>query len=224
MIQDRLLDMIGNGAIKPNEKLASERELCSLFEVSRTSVREALNGLISIGILEKRSDGTYVRDNNNDIVKEPLSALLKTKWLTLEAVTEARIAIECQMVRIAAKKAQKEDIIKCQKILREIQKSKDPSLVIELKAKFHMQIALMTKNDIIIAAFSVLYDVLNSFRLPNGEKEKATVPLATHEQILNCIVKGDEDGAENMMRKHLESITDYEVTSVVAQRFPQGSI
>lgn len=213
IIQDRILLLIREGAIVPNEKVPSERELCERFQVSRTSIREAMKGLISLGILEKRSDGTYVRENTSDIVREPIHALIKAQRLSMEKVTEARAAIECQMVRIAAEKAQKEDIKICRNILTEISKSTDIRLIITKKAEFHMQIAKTTKNDIMIAMYSVLYDIINTFRVPEGEETIAIdkTPRTTHEEILSCIERGDPDAAEIAMRKHLSGIYNYEL-------------
>lgn len=54
-VSRQIQNLILDGTIKPGEKLPSERELCNSFNISRTSIREALSGLISTGFLEKKA-------------------------------------------------------------------------------------------------------------------------------------------------------------------------
>lgn len=206
-IQNRILNMVRDGVFEANEKLPSEREFCESFQVSRTSIREALKGLISMGVLEKRSDGTYVRENTNDIVREPIQALIQTRRIPMEKVSEARVAFECQMVRIAAEKAAEEDIETCRKMLEDTKNCKTAKDLLANKAAFHLLVAEMTKNELMIAMFSVLYDILNKFQIPMDEKEKESdLQTVSHEEILDCIARRDADAAEKAMRTHLNQV------------------
>ncbi len=206
-IQNRILDMIQDGSLTPDEKIPSEREFCEEFQVSRTSMREALKGLISMGILEKRSDGTYVREKTTDIVREPLQALIRVGRIPMEKVSEARIAFECQMVRVAAQKAEEQDIQECRKLLQEIESCANQKTKIEKKAAFHYRIAEMTKNDLMIAMFSVVYDMLHQFRISDGGSgEEKTPGKVGHAEILECIARRDPDAAEQAMRLHLADV------------------
>jgi DNA-binding GntR family transcriptional regulator len=60
-IVDQLRALIAEGTLKPGDRLPSERELCKRFGVGRTSVREALKPLITLGILEGRMGSGNVR-------------------------------------------------------------------------------------------------------------------------------------------------------------------
>ena len=60
-IKQSLLSQINSGVLKPMDKIPSERELCSLFQVSRMTVRHALNELFMEGyVTKKRGMGTFV--------------------------------------------------------------------------------------------------------------------------------------------------------------------
>lgn len=201
-IQDRIIEMIRNGTFPNNTKLPSEREFCEKFQVSRTSVREALKGLISIGMLEKRGDGTYVHNNTEDIVKEPLQLLIKTNELSMENVFEARVAIECQIARIAAERAEKEDIILCHQQLELIDNSRTAKETIIHKAKFHMLLAQITRNPLLISMFAILYDVLHEFH-SSQTADAANVNPVGHGEILKYIELRDADAAARAMRLHL---------------------
>jgi len=205
-IQLRILEMVKSGVFEPNTKLPSEREFCEKFQVSRTSVREALKGLISIGILEKRSDGTYVRNSTEDMVKEPLQMLIKTYDISMESIFEARMAIECQIARIAAERAENADILLCQHQLELIENSKTKEEMMQNKAKFHLLLAKMTKNPLLISMFSVLYDVIQEIRAAEGEEKTSDVNPVDHKEILKYIELRDADAAARAMRLHLSFV------------------
>lgn len=206
-VQDRILIMIRDGILKRDEKIPCEREFCESFQVSRTSIREALKGLISAGILEKRMDGTYVRNSTGDVVREPIKMLIKTNDISMKDVSEARVAVECQIVRIAAQKATPEDIAGCKALLEEIDRSATPQEAVTEKAKFHLYLAQMTKNNLLVAMFSVLYDILHGFRAPeDSSMEEQRNTNVSHAEILACIERGDADEAERIMRRHLMQV------------------
>ncbi len=51
-LADRLEQLILEGALRPGEKLAPERELAPKLDVSRPSLREALDKLQARGLIE----------------------------------------------------------------------------------------------------------------------------------------------------------------------------
>ena len=51
---------IREGSLAPGSQLPSERDLCEQFGVARTSVREAMQGLVTLGVVERRGNRTYV--------------------------------------------------------------------------------------------------------------------------------------------------------------------
>lgn len=56
----RLVASIRAGQLPPGSTLPSERSLCDDFGVARTSVREAIQGLVSVGVVERRANRAYV--------------------------------------------------------------------------------------------------------------------------------------------------------------------
>ena len=59
-IRDQLLERILSGALAPGVRVPSERDLSEQFRVARTSVREAMQGLLSLGVIERRGNRSYV--------------------------------------------------------------------------------------------------------------------------------------------------------------------
>jgi GntR family transcriptional repressor for pyruvate dehydrogenase complex len=205
-VSNRILKLIRENVFKPGEKILSEREFCEQFEVSRTSIREAISGLTSMRVLEKRSDGTYVREKLTDLVVEPMNLLFKFRLLSIEEVFEARIATESQIVRIAAKKATEEDMAKLEACLNADAASRSQYQSMSDRIRFHQLIAESTRNQVLIDMFVVMYSVLNSMRNNENTIRDAHTSNIQHREIFEKIKAHDEDGAEQEMRNHLSTM------------------
>src|SRR5262245_1504894 len=66
-IRDQLLQRISNGTLGPGARVPSERDLSEQFGVARTSVREAMQGLLSLGVIERRGNRSYVVEHLPDV-------------------------------------------------------------------------------------------------------------------------------------------------------------
>ncbi|KGA97666.1 GntR family transcriptional regulator [Alkalihalobacillus alcalophilus ATCC 27647 = CGMCC 1.3604] len=74
-VKDEIKQAIKSGEYRINTKLPTEADFCELFDVSRTTVRTALNQLHVEGYVYKiQGSGTYVADNK---VKQSLSATVE---------------------------------------------------------------------------------------------------------------------------------------------------
>ena len=74
-LQERIRSAIESGGLKPHEVLPGERDIAQSLNVSRVTVRKALSGLVSAGLLEQRQgSGTFV-SRKPPIVEQPLSRL-----------------------------------------------------------------------------------------------------------------------------------------------------
>ena len=70
--------LIAEGRLKSGDRLPPERELAEKFVVSRTSVREALRALESLGLVEIRAgEGAFVREISVDALIEPLALVIR---------------------------------------------------------------------------------------------------------------------------------------------------
>ena len=56
------------GDLAPGTLMPSERDLSEQFQVARTSVREALQGLVSLGIIERRGNRSYVAEHLPEVI------------------------------------------------------------------------------------------------------------------------------------------------------------
>src|SRR3954469_12176099 len=78
-IADHIQQLILEGALKPGERLLSERELSAKLDVSRPSLREALDKLIGQGLLTTNAQGVaHVSEQVGKSLRDPLALLMDT--------------------------------------------------------------------------------------------------------------------------------------------------
>src|SRR6267142_105801 len=98
--------LIAEGRFKSGDRLPPERELAEKFVVSRTSVREALRALESLGLIDIRpGEGTFVREVSIDALVGPLALLMTSQREAIGELFEARRVLEPAIAALAASRA-----------------------------------------------------------------------------------------------------------------------
>ncbi len=188
-------------------KLPSERELVILLAISRASVREALQILEIMGLVEaKPGKGNYVKALTADLFA-PLSTWLSTHKETLKDHFEARLILEPAAAALAALRAGPGDISKMQETLgvfKENLESQDLVGLIKADTAFHGLIGAATGNKTI----KLFMDTITRF-LFEGWKASLRIegrPYKTvqeHTRILKAIMAKDQKKARQAMERHL---------------------
>src|SRR5262245_4315856 len=101
-VRERLMTSIRAGQIAPGQPLPSERSLCDDFGVARTSVREAIQGLVSLGLIERRGNRAYVAESLRGVDFEVPGDERKVR---VQQLFEVRRLIEVPIAELAAKRA-----------------------------------------------------------------------------------------------------------------------
>jgi GntR family transcriptional regulator, sialic acid-inducible nan operon repressor len=209
-VQERLLVMIQSGQVGPDEFLPSERELMASFAVGRPAIREALQNLHRMGLVEIRhgerarvalpSFGRLV-----DQMSETVRHLLTHSPASLEHLKEARGTFEMEMARIAARRRKDADVKRLRNILAtQAGFAKDPQKFLEWDGKLHREIATISGNPIFISVSESMFRWLSHFHVElvrSLGEEKMTI--AEHGQIVEAIANADADGAAKAMGDHL---------------------
>lgn len=111
----RLLDLINSGTIGPGGALPSERELMERLGVGRPAIREAMQSLEGLGLIQIRHGGR-ARVTEPSVgrmveqVSETMKHVLVNSPASLENLKEARALFEREMARIAAKRRSASDV------------------------------------------------------------------------------------------------------------------
>ena len=96
-IQKNIMD----GTFKNGDKLPSERELSEKMAVSRTSIREALRVLETMGVVESRQgEGNFICSNIEKSLLQPLSMMFKLNNGSWSDIFELRNILEIECARL----------------------------------------------------------------------------------------------------------------------------
>ncbi|MBG1232425.1 transcriptional regulator NanR [Aestuariivirga litoralis] len=208
---DRLKRMIVDDAMKPGSNMPSERELMLRLGVGRPVIREAMQALSSMGMVEiNHGERARVLEFNAQSMFRQLDQsahiMLQRSAESLEHLKSARLFFERGMVREAALKATPEDLDELRKILEEQRHALgDVERFMAADMQFHKRIAACSGNPIFVAVSEGMLGWLHSYHtemlLWTG-KEKYT--LAEHEEIISHLAANDPEAAEAAMVKHLD--------------------
>jgi GntR family transcriptional repressor for pyruvate dehydrogenase complex len=212
-VTDELQRLMLTGKLKEGEKLPSERELCELFGVSRTVVREAIRILQTKGLLEVRPGiGSIVRSPSSSQVIEGLSLLIQSKAngadISLEAVCEVRSLLEVEIAKMAAERATHEDIQEIQKIVDDLETQVNlPAKFYERAVDFHRSLALATHNPLLVILFDAIQELVLGMRqtlVPEPIAPQAALRSFRH--ILEQVRTRNAEGAAQAIEQHLYQI------------------
>ncbi|HTD47135.1 MAG TPA: GntR family transcriptional regulator, partial [bacterium] len=99
--------------LPPGAQLPSEKDLAEQFGLSRITIRDALRVLESEGLIDIKvgaRGGAFVSRPSARRVSESLTNLLRLRQITIQELTEARLAVEPSVASLAAQRATAEDI------------------------------------------------------------------------------------------------------------------
>ena len=199
-------DQIANGRINPGDYLPSGRELSEKLKVSRAVVREAMRVLELIGVVRVRSGRTPPRviRQNRLILLESIDSLLADKLHILSDLLEMRMLIEPMVSRLAAEKADKEDIELLKESLQEMEDDINAGMSgVQGSKNFHLFIARTTHNKVAMRIMSDIIGISDEISaLSFRSAERPRISLSEHKALLNAISAGDSDQAESLMREH----------------------
>ena len=206
-IAERLADDIRAGVLAPGERLPSERDLARTLEVSRASVREALASLQLQGVVETRHGaGTFVvgppPSNGTPHDASP------------SAVLEARTQLEPAVARLAAARAQRDEV--AEKLLAAMEA--EPVDIATWNASdrlFHRQLAAMTGNPVLLAFADHVATLMDQPLWQRLRDDSIATPgrtrihVAEHRMIYEAIVSGDADAAAFYALQHINRVRAY---------------
>lgn len=208
LILQQMKEQILNGEWKSGEKLPSENELTELFGVSRISVRQALQKLTAIGLIEtKIGEGSFVKKLSPGIAMNHLIPTLYLSSNSLNEVLEFRKIIEGRVVELACLKAVQEDIDNLEKIYFNMEKFKDDlEKFAQEDYNFHIALSNITKNSIIIHLYAIIHEELSM-----AFKEIITIRgnkagLYYHKLILDAMKEKNCEKAKKFMDEHMEDL------------------
>ena len=203
---NKILNMIKEQKLKPNDKLPTVDELASAFSVGRSTIREALKVLSAQNIIViKQGAGTFVSEKEG-ISRDPLGLeYISDDINVIFDMVTLRLIFEPEMASMAAQFATRKDIqdIKyyCEEVEQLIEQGEDYH---KADAGFHIAIAKASGNGVIHKITQVIHSsIKKNIFMTDNILCKDTVIF--HRRITNCIENGYINGARYAMINHLDA-------------------
>ncbi|MGN9135285.1 FadR/GntR family transcriptional regulator [Clostridium sp. HCP1S3_B4] len=205
IIMKQIKDIVKSGELKRGDKLPSERELALRLNVSRTSVREAIKALETLGLVEsKHGGGNYIKNDFEDILLEPLSIAFMLLGSNDSEILELRKVIEPEVASMAAKNITENEIKELENIIEKLSKTTDSKICASLDKEFHYVIAKASKNHllstIVFSVSSLIEEYIDESKMYEIDREKV---INDHKIILEAIISHDSKKAFIESKNHL---------------------
>lgn len=190
------------------DRLPSERELAEQFGVSRNSVRQALRSMADSGLLEIRkgaTGGAFVRDDGGDAVRSVLTDLYSLGTIQPAHLTEVRVLIGVETVRLACERGTDEEIEDLAQNVAQATaaaRAKDYALRTAINLEFYRKLARMTRNPLL----EILTDSVTAITQRFVDEYMRTSNLSVmpfRQKLLVDLRARDAEAAAERMREHL---------------------
>ena len=173
-------------------------------------VREALRGLSILGVVESRQGGRcYVTDLAPARLVAPLQMVIAIDETNVDALYEARVAVEGEIVRLAATRATPDDLaVMADLVTAGYSLTADPVGFRVMDHEFHATLSRIGGNPFLERAARSLYELGMEYRRVASDTPGVVARSAVeHEAIVTALRTRDPEKAAVAMRAHLSSIS-----------------
>jgi GntR family transcriptional regulator, transcriptional repressor for pyruvate dehydrogenase complex len=200
------LSRIRSGELRPGERLPTERALMERFSVGRNAVREAMQALVAMDIVDIRPGRGAV------VVGLPSSKILDSETVanlldgqTITDLYELRLIIETDAAHRAAQRASHDDIRRLSSALEQFQRAFDNSLpTYDFDIRFHREVAVASRNLVYPRVLDALVNLLRRSRQATDSiPEARTLGQTGHREIFDAIETRDAEAARRAMGRHI---------------------
>lgn len=205
-----LATSIVEGEIDEGARLPHEGEMLAQLQVGRATLREALRLLEVWGLIVIRTGpggGPTVRRPSSGEFAEQLALMLQFQQLTLQDVSDARLALEPMMARLAAERVTAEQIADLRDSIAVMERSyEDPTEFWAQNARFHSAVAEAADSRVIAMIVDALKFIADGASSGvNYARPALEEVVHAHTKIVDLLEAGDAEGAAASMHLHLDA-------------------
>jgi GntR family transcriptional repressor for pyruvate dehydrogenase complex len=204
--------MIIDGELSSGERLPPEKRMCELLDVSRSTLREGIRALSSMGILQTRQgDGTYVTALDVTDLLAPLGFVVDLHREGRDShVHVVRRLLESEAARLAASRITAESLVEMKDVLNETERALETEpesldRLVELDIAFHRTIAVGSGNPVLAGIADALVSRNVRDQIWHGLREAGVVQRThqEHKAIWLALEARDTEIARVRMANHL---------------------
>lgn len=213
-VRDQLVDSIRLGRLLPGERLPAERRLCQEFGVARTTIREAVKQLESLGVVERRNNNRLHVVDHLGVVEVPLEGAKKT----VRELFETRRVIEIAMTELATFHATASQRKMVDQLSEQFRPGMDLGQFRDLDHRFHASVAAACGNPLLAELYGRVLQAL--FTSPafasllyaevNREEVSKIIERSAygHREIAVAVTDGDPIRAAAAADDHLREVEE----------------
>lgn len=217
-VRDYIKRYIVENKLNGGDPLPPETHLAQDLGVGRSSVREAIKGLQSLGIVEARQgDGLYVRDYNFDPVVEILSFGLRSDPRRLAELMQIRLWLEVAVIGDAVKLLSEADLAELDALIvawEERVQSGEPHA--DLDERFHYILYAALDNPTLLKLIEVFWVSFDELQMPAIRESAPAVEVAHHRAILEAVKAQDVELARRRLAEHFAPLRERISTALQA--------
>lgn len=213
-VVEQIEKLIEEGTFLPGEKLPSVRELCEMFGVGRSAVRDAIITLKGKGSVDvKQGEGTFIR--KFDSTKLFTNQLILPDLKDIRQLFQVRKILEPGIAETAALNRNEKDLEAMENAL-----FNENSQGWESDYNFHMAIANATGNEIITQLMQFISTTtkkaMNDFHQYIQENQSIVMNIdAQHQSIYQAIKNSGHGLAKKAMIEHLDYVENILQSSIL---------
>jgi len=203
-VVNQLRQQIVAGRFPHDEPLPSAAEMCSIFGVSRTVVREAMRVLEAENLVEiARGRPPQVKPVDPQYVADTVSIFLQRGNHSLLQLVEVRRPLEKEIARLAAMRATPQQIEAMEEAIKQQVQAETVEEQGQADTLFHNRLAGATGNPVFEAILAAVAGLMGRSRRETLSRTGNRRALSGHYAVLHAVAEHDPDAAQKAMLDHL---------------------
>lgn len=211
-IKSILKQSILNGNFKPGDKFPPEVEIAKQYNVSKVSAREALKGMETEGLIQKKRGafgGSFIAEPGSEKMVDVVINSYLFGGITASELAEFRRILEPGLAKLAAQRRTNKDLVAMEECINEVDESIKRGQPDQTKAiGFHRLIADACYNRFISALMEALVKVFQQVLAKSPDLKTAKKDLQYNKLFLKYIQERDGEKAQIVMADHFDTLDE----------------
>jgi len=213
-VVDQIRREVSLGRLKPGDKLPPERELAEQMRVSRAAIREGMRALENAGLIrcyQGMGGGAFIQEQDSSTMTQALADNVMLGRVPTANVTEMRIILIDQAIRLACARASNEDF---DALEADIERLEQLAMTGDLSRRhahindFYRILAAATHNQVMVMLVESLSELTRAILVRASPAPRKDV-VGVRKKVVKLMRSGDVEGAVKEMRAHLQRLGRY---------------
>lgn len=196
---------------KAGDRIITEAEMAEKFGVGRSTIRENMSVLAALGLIIRKTTGTYVSEDITGCLTKPLKMIMQLQRSNLTSIMMLRNILEANAMVLAAENVTDAELEKLRYIhWKLLNPEYDPQQFIEDDFLFHNTIARISGNPILVEFISAIRRVLmetSEFHVSvNADPEQRKITCDGHQRIIDALEERSTEKALKAINDHFNDL------------------